>query len=74
MNQNQSTSRAEQIRRMRDRTVPAERQQEYWTDAELQGLPGGLHHRHGSGTTQERNGGHQPHPRILSEGTRPASK
>lgn len=38
MNQNQSTSRAEQIRRMRDRTVPVERQQEYWTDAELQHL------------------------------------
>ena len=39
MDQIQSnTSKAEQVRKMRDRTEPVDRQQEYWTDDELQRL------------------------------------
>ena len=33
-----SSSKAEQVRKMRDRTEPVDRQQEYWTDDELQRL------------------------------------
>ena len=39
MDQIQSnSSKAEQVRKMRDRTEPVDRQQEYWTDDELQRL------------------------------------
>lgn len=39
MDQIQSNnSKAEQVRKMRDRTEPVDRQQEYWTDDELQRL------------------------------------
>ena len=33
-----SNAKAEQVRKMRDRTEPVDRQQEYWTDDELQRL------------------------------------
>ena len=33
-----NSSKAEQVRKMRDRTEPVDRQQEYWTDDELQRL------------------------------------
>ena len=39
MDQTQSSNaKAEQVRKMRDRTEPVDRQQEYWTDDELQRL------------------------------------
>lgn len=33
-----NNSKTEQVRKMRDRTEPVDRQQEYWTDDELQRL------------------------------------